>query len=115
MKIQNALGIDLGLGLSGDDVITTEGKDIKKLSLFLSELYMWTTKLTSKWPEPEQQWFNSRGVPVEILRTSGDGWQKGKLRLRLEFIPDNPEAFVNELEQSSTLDDLRADLNIEKP
>lgn len=31
------------------------------------------------------------GVPCEILKTTGGGWQKGKFRLRLEFIPDEPE------------------------
>lgn len=30
------------------------------------------------------------GVPCEILKTTGGGWQKGKFRLRWEFIPDEP-------------------------
>lgn len=34
-------------------------------------------------------WLDS-GVECRILRVSGGGWQKGKLRLRLEFVPDEP-------------------------
>lgn len=47
-------------------------------------------------------WFGD-GVECELLREGGK-WQKGKFRLRLEFIPD---------EESSPLDDLRAKLNNE--
>ncbi|MBE9119185.1 hypothetical protein IQ249_25375 [Lusitaniella coriacea LEGE 07157] len=32
----------------------------------------------------------SDGVSAELLPVSGGGWQKGKLRLRLEFVPDSP-------------------------
>ncbi|MBD2743679.1 KGK domain-containing protein [Coleofasciculus sp. FACHB-1120] len=42
-----------------------------------------------------QVWFD-QGAEVEFLRTSGGGWQKGKIYLRLEFVPDeaadNPES-----------------------
>lgn len=30
------------------------------------------------------------GMPCEILQTTGGGWKKGKICLRLEFIPDEP-------------------------
>lgn len=32
-----------------------------------------------------------QGAKGEILRTTGGGWQRGKFRLRLEFIPDPEE------------------------
>lgn len=35
------------------------------------------------------EWFE-QGVPCNYLKASGGGWQKGKLRLRLEFVPDEP-------------------------
>jgi hypothetical protein len=41
--------------------------------------------------------FVDEGTEVEILRP-GQTWQRGKLRLRLEFVPDQPE---------SSLDDIR--------
>ncbi len=37
------------------------------------------------------KWLDN-GVECKILRTTGGGWQKGKLRLRIEFVPDEPEA-----------------------
>jgi hypothetical protein len=34
----------------------------------------------------------NRGIVCQVLRTTGGGWQKGKMqiRLELEFIPDEP-------------------------
>ncbi|WP_016949862.1 KGK domain-containing protein [Anabaena sp. PCC 7108] len=45
------------------------------------------------------------GAACEFLSINGGGWRKGKLKLKmeLEFVPDEPE---------SQLDDLRSDLNI---
>lgn len=37
-----------------------------------------------------RQWFE-QGAEIEFLRASGGGWQKGKIRLRLEIIPDEPK------------------------
>lgn len=59
-------------------------------------------KIRDKFPDYQQQWINGDGVECELLREGGR-WQKGRVRLRLEFIPDNPE---------SPLDDLRSNLNL---
>lgn len=49
------------------------------------------------------QWFKDRvglpqieqclgdGVECELLSPRGGGWQKGKVRIRFEFVPDEPE------------------------
>jgi hypothetical protein len=34
-------------------------------------------------------WFGE-GVPYEVLRIGGN-WEKGRVRLRLEFVPDEPD------------------------
>lgn len=34
-------------------------------------------------------WFNT-GIECEFLKTTGGGWKKGRLRIRLEFIPNEP-------------------------
>jgi KGK domain len=58
------------------------------------------------------------GLPCQVLCVGGD-WQKGRVRISLEFVPDQPE----ELEEAvllspavsgeeSPLDDLRAKLNV---
>ena len=56
------------------------------------------------------------GIKCEVLTCDGNGWQTGKVRLTLEFIPDEPE--VEEISASnqislpeSPLDDLRQRIN----
>ncbi|MEH1810899.1 MAG: KGK domain-containing protein [Nostoc sp.] len=56
------------------------------------------------------RWFKHKGIECEVLQVKGGGWQKGKIYLRVEFIPDEP-SIVNP-EQESPLDDLRSDLDI---
>lgn len=46
-------------------------------------------------------WVGS-GVECKILQCQGGGWKKGKVRIRLEFIPDEIE---------SPLDDLRSKID----
>ena len=60
-------------------------------------------------------WWNE-GMNCEVLTCDGKGWQKGQIRLTLEFIPDEPE--VEEISVSnqlflpeSPLDDLRQMIN----
>lgn len=36
------------------------------------------------------QWLD-QGIECEILSTDGSGWQKGRVYLRLEFIPEAPK------------------------
>lgn len=37
----------------------------------------------------ERLWFTEDGVSCEVLRVEGGGWQKGKVRFKLEFIPND--------------------------
>jgi hypothetical protein len=66
----------------------------------------------------QQQWFRD-GIDCETLKIGAKGWQKGKVKIRviLEFCPDEPEreetSENNESETSkpeSPLDDLRRQL-----
>ncbi|MEG3903729.1 KGK domain-containing protein [Microcoleus sp. B4b_D2] len=66
----------------------------------------------------QQQWFGN-GINCEALKIGAKGWQKGKVKIRviLEFCPDEPEVEEkpenNESETSkpeSPLDDLRRQL-----
>ncbi len=47
--------------------------------------------VTSHVGAPYSNWFKETGVVCEVLKTEGGGWQKGKIRFRVEFIPDEPE------------------------
>ncbi|MBD2580223.1 KGK domain-containing protein [Oscillatoria sp. FACHB-1406] len=53
----------------------------------------------------EHRFMSERGVDVEILKLKDPRWQKGKIRMKLvvEFIPDEPE----KVESESPLDDIR--------
>lgn len=57
-----------------------------------------------------QEWFLTH-VPCEVLLDRRDKWMKGRARLVIEFIPENPEA---EQKYISPLDDLRKLLKIEE-
>lgn len=43
------------------------------------------------WTEDKNAWFSEKGVPCEVLRFSSNGWQKGKVRINLEFCPQDEE------------------------
>ena len=63
-------------------------------------------KLSRQW-KPEL-WLND-GEECEILKADSLGWQKGKIKLKvnftLEFVPNEPEI------EKSPLDDVRQELN----
>ncbi len=39
------------------------------------------------WTEDKNAWFSEAGIPCEVLRYTAKGWQKGKVRINLEFCP----------------------------
>ncbi len=52
------------------------------------------------WSEEKNDWFTDRGIDCEALRFGSKGWQKGRIRLSLEFCPDEPDQLA--LSASST-------------
>lgn len=71
------------------------------------EIYS-TSKGYTKSYKTNNKWLLD-GKDCEILQVGSNGWKKGKIRLKLslEFIPDEPE--MNEIE--SPLDDIRQSIN----
>ncbi|MBW4549050.1 MAG: hypothetical protein KME25_32295 [Symplocastrum torsivum CPER-KK1] len=60
---------------------------------------------------PTTQGWMRDGVECEFLSAStGKGWQKGKIRVRFEFVPDEPEPSPD----ANFLDDLRKDITTEQ-
>jgi hypothetical protein len=43
------------------------------------------------WNEAKKDWFTDRGIDCEALRFGSKGWQKGRIRLSLEFCPDESD------------------------
>ena len=44
----------------------------------------------ANWTEENNGWFTPEGLECEALRFGSKGWQKGRIRLCLEFCPDEP-------------------------
>jgi hypothetical protein len=66
-------------------------------------------KYTGNHPVYSQN-FLEEGVPCEILKVNSSGWKKGKLKIRVsvEFYPDEPEAIDP---PASPLDDIRQNMS----
>jgi KGK domain len=46
----------------------------------------------ANWNEEHNGWLNPQGIECEALRFGSQGWQKGRIRLCLEFCPDEPNS-----------------------
>jgi KGK domain len=47
------------------------------------------------WSEEKNGWFTQEGIDCEALRFGSNGWQKGRIRLCLEFCPDDASISAN--------------------
>jgi hypothetical protein len=90
--------------LNDDDVVSMKSE----YSWIQSKLFLfkWLIDGLPRLTSCLNLWLNE-GVECEVLFANGGGWQKGKMRLRLEFVPDNPEPSLD----SSDLAPLREHLN----
>ena len=52
-------------------------------------------KAIDNWDDQNNAWFTPQGLDCEALRFGSQGWQKGRIRLCLEFCPDEPSAPVH--------------------
>ena len=43
------------------------------------------------WTEEKDGWFSDIGIDCEVLRFGATGWQKGRVRISLEFCPEDEE------------------------
>jgi hypothetical protein len=74
--------------LNDDDVVLTEDAEASFINSKLFKIG-WFKKGFERFSSYMNTWLNE-GVDCEMLQAGGGGWRKGKLRLRLEFIPDEP-------------------------
>jgi len=58
-----------------------------KVSEFLDALAQVVLDQEEEWSEEQEGLFNDRGQRCEVMRFSTQGWQRGRVRLRLEFLP----------------------------
>jgi hypothetical protein len=55
----------------------------------------------ANWSEEKNGWFDDRGIECEALRFGSTGWQKGRIRLCLEFCPDEPNSQAQSISYNS--------------
>ncbi len=67
-----------------------------KVIEFLDALAQLVSEQEREWSDEREGWFNERGQSCEVLRFDGQGWQQGRVRLRLEFCPDYPPKLLGE-------------------
>lgn len=60
-----------------------------KVGEFLDALAQAISDREDDWTDENEGWF-SDGLECEALRFNAQGWQRGRVRLRLEFAPDGP-------------------------
>ena len=59
--------------------------------------------------EAKKHWLTEHGIDCEVLRFGAEGWQKGKVRISLEFCPLDGEA---EGLEESAIDDTEDDFSV---
>ncbi|MCU0527376.1 MAG: KGK domain-containing protein [Elainella sp. Prado103] len=109
---------DFGL-LSDDEVLFVRSGRILmanptfKVSEFLDSLAQLISEQEGEWSDEREGWFTDRGQTCEVLRFGNQGWQRGRVRIRLEFCPDNPPKLLKEsaiVAETSYADEFRDDL-----
>jgi len=61
-----------------------------KVGEFIDALAQAISDREAEWAEENEGWFGE-GLECESLRFQSNGWQKGRVRIRLEFCPDRRE------------------------
>lgn len=80
-----------------------------KLNELLKSAILWIITVNNSCAA-YSNWLKTEGVKCQVLRKDGGGWQSGKVRFRVEFVPDNPPVSPKDL--NSPLADLRTNLDI---
>ncbi len=82
--------------LNNDDVMSLSGEATFKAGSMLKVVQLYTAA-ANYLGSPHSNWFQEKGISCEVLKVEGGGWQKGKIRFRVEFIPDEIEIPQQEL------------------
>lgn len=76
---------------SDSDVVSIKPthNGVIKAQTFRIDEFMEALKRVCEGIGVSRPWFQE-GVPCDFLSPASGGWRKGKLRFRLEFVPDKP-------------------------
>lgn len=111
--------MDNDFGLLGDDEVmfVRSGRILManptfKVSEFLDALAQLISEQEGEWSDEREGWFTEEGQTCEVLRFSNQGWQRGRVRIRLEFCPERAPKLLREspsIQETSGEDDLFRD------
>jgi hypothetical protein len=84
-----------------------------KVSEFLDALAQLVSEREAEWSEENEGWFGD-GLECEALRLGNQGWQRGRVRIRLEFCPsDNKPKLLRNTSSRREEPSLRAEMQSE--
>jgi hypothetical protein len=67
-----------------------------KASELLDALAQAVSERDEEWSEDCEGWFSEDGLPCEVLRFGNQGWQRGRVRIRIEFRPEKQPKLLRE-------------------
>jgi hypothetical protein len=140
LEVDKMTKTSINLSQLGDGVITFINKNNNQKVYMISKLcdsinsyflkfdqmgreldsHLSSSEIKTDIPSEDRVHFFHKGVPCSILSPKTNGWQTGRVKVRVEvtidFYPDNPEFLIKEpdqeilepLDEKSPLDDLRS-------
>jgi hypothetical protein len=95
--------MDNEYGLLGEDEVlyVRSGRIVMsnptfKVIEFLDALAQMVSEQEREWSDEREGWFTDQGQSCEVLRFGGQGWQRGRVRIRLEFCPEQSPKLLRE-------------------
>jgi KGK domain len=74
----DVVSMDVAKSLVSSPTFKVEEASLKMMNKFIDNGHT----------QVEAHYFTEHGVRCELLKADGKGWRKGRIRFRLEFIPD---------------------------
>ncbi|MEH1933859.1 MAG: KGK domain-containing protein [Nostoc sp.] len=104
--------------LKNDDVVSFEDTTYSLANAQTARASEIKSSLLKTWFVSHLSGWIADGIGCRVLLVQGGGWQVGKIRFQMQFVPDKPEVGGQESstvasEPQSPLDDLRSQLNPE--
>jgi len=74
-----------------------------KVEEFLDALAQAISEREGDWSDECEGWFGE-GLRCEVLRVTNQGWQRGRVRIRLEFFPETQKLLREERPRRASLE-----------